>query len=138
MKNLTLTLAFALFMGFAASAQNQPKLSAAQDAQVSEQTREMAQKIGLNEREYITLRKLNTERFVQTSQVENMYSNDTQMRDMKIKEIDEHFDSQLQAVLNPKQMESYATYKKASETPVNIAGAEENDRSAEEKAQERK
>jgi hypothetical protein len=139
MKKFTLSLAFALLFGFAANAQNQPKLTPAQDAQVAEQTRELAQKIGLNEREYITLRQLNQERFVQTNEVERMYSNDHEMRELKLREIDEHFDARLQAVMNPKQQEAYAAYKEASEMPTNIAGADEDDdRSAEERARDRR
>ena len=137
MKTLTLTLAFGLCFGFSALAQDQPKSSASIDARVTEETRSMAQKIGLNEREYMTLRKLNKERISKTVEVESIYSNDAEMRTMKIQEIDEHFDTQLTAVLNPKQQEAYAELKKTSESPVNIAGAEEDERSAEEQAEDR-
>ena len=139
MKNLTLTIAFGLLFGFSAMAQNQPvNNNLGLDSKVTEETRAMAQKIGLNEREYITLRKLNQERIAQTAEVENMYSNDPAMRDMKIREIDEHYEARLIAVLNPKQQEAYAAYKEETERPVNIAGAEEDDRSAEEQAEDRR
>ena len=136
MKKFTLSIAFALSVTFAGFAQEQPTAKGL-DSQVTEQTRELARELGLNEREYITLRQLNQEKISKTAEVESMYSNDPSMRDMKIREIDEHFDARLIAVLNPKQQEAYAEYKQESTTPVNIAGAEEDDRSAEEQAEDR-
>ena len=134
MKKFTLSIALLFSVAISGFAQSS---AIGVDAKVTEETRQMAQKLSLNEREYITLRKLNQERISQTAEVESMYSNDPSMRDMKIREIDEHFDARLTAVLNPKQLEAYATYKQETETPVNIAGAEEDDRSAEEQAGDR-
>ena len=137
MKKVILSLAFAFAVTLTGFAQEKTS-KAGLDSKITEQTREIAQKIGLNEREYITLRKLNQERIVQTAQVESMYSNDPEMRTMKIREIDEHFDARLIAVLNSKQQEAYASYKQTSDSPVNIAGAEEDERSAEEQAEDRR
>jgi hypothetical protein len=138
MKNITLSLAIALSVSFVATAQNHTNLSTSPNENSTIQTREMAQKIGLNEREYITLRKLNQERMTQSAEVENMYSNDPEMREMKLREINEHFDARLQAVLNPKQQLAYAGYKKSVDATATIAGAKEDDQSAEDKIQERK
>jgi hypothetical protein len=43
-----------------------------------------------------------------------MYSNDVAMRDMKLAELQNSYDSQLNAFLSPKQMEAYATFKESN------------------------
>ena len=127
MKNSTLSFAFALTIAFAGFTSNSATAATTgSNTSVSEETRAIAQKIGLNEREYITFRKLNQEKAAKSAEVEAMYSNDPEMRNMKLNEINEHFEARFIAVLNPTQKEAYTAYKSAADVS-NIASTTEKE-----------
>lgn len=127
MKNSTLSFAFALTIAFAGFTSNSATAATTGSGTNStEETRALAQKIGLNEREYITFRKLSQEKIAKTTEVESMYSNDPEMRNMKLTEINEHFEARFMAVLNPKQQEAYAAFKTSADMS-NIASTTEKE-----------
>ena len=107
MKNIIYT--FALVFAFAGTAMAQ----SAED-RASTVTRDMSAKLSLNEMEYIKLKALNRERYTKAAQISSMYSNDIAMRDMKLNELQNSYESQLKNFLNPKQLDSYASYKETN------------------------
>lgn len=111
MKNLIFTFALVLALtsgsAFAQSGNNL-------DSRVANATREMSAQLGLNESEYIKLKALNRDRFSRAAQINSMYSNDVAMREMKLNELQNSYETELRAFLNPKQLESYASYKESN------------------------
>lgn len=107
MKNFIYTFALVISVAGTAMAQSS-------EDRASTVTREMSAKLSLNEMEYIKLKALNRERFTKAAQISSMYSNDIAMRDMKLNELQNSYDSQLKTFLNPKQLESYASYKESN------------------------
>lgn len=111
MKNLIFT--FALIVALTSNsvyAQSGNNL----DSRVANTTREMSAQLGLNESEYIKLKALNRERFSKAAQISSMYSNDIAMRDMKMTELQDSYETELRSFLNNKQLESYASFKESN------------------------
>ena len=108
MKNIIYT--FALVFTFAGSALAQ---STAEE-RAATVTRDMSEKLSLNESEYIKLKSMNRDRFTRAFEITSQYSNDMAMRDMKLAELQNAYDNQLREFLNPKQLEAYATYKETN------------------------
>ncbi|AKQ44429.1 hypothetical protein TH63_00305 [Rufibacter radiotolerans] len=67
--------------------------------------------MGLNESEYIQIKALNQDRLAKAAEVAKMYSNDTEMRDARLKEIEGNFESDLFKILNARQVDAYAAFK---------------------------
>ncbi|WP_125077721.1 hypothetical protein [Rufibacter latericius] len=111
MKKLLLS---ALFIGAVYSAQAQTNLTgtaAASRAVLSmsaqEMSRQMYNELELNEGQYVKLKALNQARFDKFSEIEKMYATDAQMRDAKIKEVNEQLDQEFAQILTPKQFTAY-------------------------------
>ncbi|GAB2528987.1 hypothetical protein GCM10027189_04650 [Rufibacter soli] len=71
----------------------------------------MVQSMGLNESEYIQIKALNQDRLAKAAEVAKMYSNDTEMRDARLKAIEGEFESDLFKILNARQVDAYAAFK---------------------------
>jgi hypothetical protein len=111
MKNATFT--FALIIALASGSVN-AQTGNSLDARVAATTREMSSQLNLNESEYIRLRSLNRERFLKASEITRMYSNDVAMRDKKMNEMQNAYETELQSFLNAKQLEAYSIYKETN------------------------
>ena len=109
MKNVLLTAAMVMALStgtaFAQTASNDL------DSRVASVTRDMSVKLGLNESEYIKLKNINREKLVKADEITNMYKNDVSMRNAKLSELQNNYDSQLRTFLNTKQLDAYASYK---------------------------
>jgi len=81
-------------------------------AKATATTRELAQKIGLNEQEYIKVRAYTLEKLVAVKEITEMYSNDVEMRDKKLQALDEEYNKNVMAVLSPRQHESFMALNK--------------------------
>ncbi|MBC3541774.1 hypothetical protein ACFSC6_10020 [Rufibacter sediminis] len=110
MKNALLTFCFLFVLVMNAVAQNGPANPAVEKTSNSV-TRLMVQSIGLNESEYIVVKSLNQERLMKAAEVAKMYGNDAEMRDARLKEIEDTFESELFKVLNSRQVEAYSEFK---------------------------
>jgi hypothetical protein len=104
----------ALFAGAMFSAQAQTNLTATAattravlSMSATEMARQMYNDLKLNEGQYIKIKSLNQTRIDRYSEVERMYSNDAQMRDAKIREIDSQLDEEFAAILSPEQFTAY-------------------------------
>ncbi|WP_181305378.1 hypothetical protein [Rufibacter sp. XAAS-G3-1] len=111
MKKLILS-AFLLGAVYTAQAQTNLTGAAATSRAVlsmsaQEMSRQMYNELQLNEGQYIKLRALNQARFDKFSEIEKMYGNDAQMRDAKIKEVNQQLDQEFAQVLTPKQFTAY-------------------------------
>lgn len=103
MKKL-LTSAFLLFVLVSAQAADTPEQIR---AKATETTRQLAQKIGFNEQEYIKVKAYTLEKLVAAKEVNEMYSNDPEMRAKKLQAIEEAYQKNVVAILSPKQSESF-------------------------------
>lgn len=119
MKKITLSLAFGLFFSVAGFAQDRTQPVADARTKAYKMTRIMADNLRLNESEYIRVRTLNEERMAEAAQAAALYQNDPELKDSKLKEIEEQFDRQLQALLSPRQLEAYLVFKE--NPPVNYS-----------------
>ncbi|MBC3539794.1 hypothetical protein ACFSC6_21095 [Rufibacter sediminis] len=111
MKKLILS---ALFIGAVYTAQAQTNLTGTAAASrtvlsmsAQEMSRQMYNELELNEGQYIKLKALNQARFDKFSEIEKMYASDAQMREAKIKEVNEQLDQEFAQILTPKQFTSY-------------------------------
>jgi len=103
MKKL-LTSAFLLFVLVSAQAADTPEQIR---AKATETTRQLAQKIGFNEQEYIRVKAYTLEKLIAAKEVNEMYANDPEMRAKKLKDIEEAYQKNVVAVLSPKQSENF-------------------------------
>ncbi|MBA9078607.1 MULTISPECIES: hypothetical protein [Rufibacter] len=110
MKNFTLTLYFLFALVVSAVAQNTPSNPALEKAS-SDITRLMVESMSLNENEYIKLKNLNSERLVKAAEAEKMYSDDAEMREVRLREIEDDFEEKLFKMLNSRQVTAYAEFK---------------------------
>ena len=97
------TSAFLCLALFTAQAQTSEPSPEQLKAQAAEQTRQLAQKIGLNELEYIKIKNFTLQKLIATQEVNQMYSNDEEMRNKKLAAIEEEYTKNLMATLTPKQ-----------------------------------
>lgn len=88
--------------------------------QATEITRDLTNKVGLNEFEYIKVKSFMFDKLKAENEINDMYSNDPEMRIKKLQEIDIQFNSKLATVLNAKQQEAYAKLQ-ANENANNVA-----------------
>ncbi|WP_192820206.1 hypothetical protein [Rufibacter sp. LB8] len=114
MKNFTLTVFFLVALTVSAVAQNAPS-NPALDKASSTITRLMVESMGLNENEYIKLKNLNQERLAKTTEADKMYADDAEMRDVRLREIEDDFETKLFKMLNGRQVEAYSSFKSKPE-----------------------
>ncbi|MFB9864612.1 hypothetical protein EFA69_05285 [Rufibacter immobilis] len=110
MKNFTLSLCLFAAVAFNASAQNAPKNDAVEKTSTSI-SRLMLSSMGMNENEYIQVRALNIERLSKAAEVAKTYENDAEMKEARLREIDEEFENKLFRILTSRQVEAYAEFK---------------------------
>ena len=84
-------------------------------AKATETTRTLAQKIGLNEQEYIRIKAYTVEKLMAVKEVNEMYANDAEMRTKKLQAIETEYNKSVVAVLSPKQNESFMALTKVVE-----------------------
>ena len=122
MKKL-ITSAFFVFAIMSAQASNDSDQFKTQAADI---TRRIANQIGLNESEYIQVKKFTTDKLVAVAEVKEMYSNDSEMMFRKISEIEDSYNHKVQNILTASQFESYANLNKSLKTGLPlIAGGQE-------------
>lgn len=78
-------------------------------------TRVLATELQLNEAAYIKLRALNRERILKADEVAIMYSNDQEIIQAKLAQIEADFDKQFATILNSVQLAAYKSYKEESD-----------------------
>jgi hypothetical protein len=76
-------------------------------AQATVFARQMISQVQLNESEYIAVRKLTIEKLQLVAQVESMYSNDPEMMNKKLSEIESNYNFNLKHALSAKQYENF-------------------------------
>src|SRR5688572_16505371 len=122
MKKL-ITSAFFVFAIMSAEASNDSESYKNQAADI---TRRIANQIGLNESEYIQVKKYTTDKLVAVAEVKEMYSNDSEMMFRKISEIEDSYTHKVQSILTASQFESYVILNKSLKTGLPlIAGGQE-------------
>lgn len=122
MKKL-ITSAFFVFAIVSAQASNDSELYKKQATDI---TRRIANQIGLNESEYIQVKKYTTDKLVAVAEVKEMYSNDSEMMFRKISEIENSYNHKVQSILTASQFDNYTTLNKSLKTDLQlIAGGQE-------------
>ena len=106
------TSALLLFIMFSAqAAQDTPEQIR---SKATETARQLSQKIGFNEQEYIKVKAYTLEKLIAAKEVNEMYSNDPEMRTKKLQAIEEEYLKNVVAVLSPKQTESFVALVKTN------------------------
>ena len=103
MKKLV-TSAFLLLVLVSAQAADTPEQI---KTKATEATRQLAQKLGFNEQEYIKVKAYTVEKLIAVKEINEMYSNDADMRAKKLQAIEEAYQKNVVAVLSPKQTENF-------------------------------
>lgn len=98
------TTAFLFLAFYSAQATDSPEQIR---IQAIEQTRQLAQKIGLNELEYIKVKNYTYNKLIAIQEVNEMYSNDAEMRVKKLQAIEEEYSKNVVATLTPKQHQNF-------------------------------
>ena len=129
MKALALTL---LLSGtvVAASAQMKDRIAAAPGGQpqpvttAAELTRQMANRLQLNEAQYIRLRAVNQVKLTRTDEIQWQFQNDPTERQRKLLELEAQYEQQCQRILTPSQISLLHDELKrdALPTPANATG----------------
>ncbi len=112
MKKLFLSFIIVAFFSCVAQAQDVPSSA---DKRINLLTRVMATELQLNEAEFIKLRSLNRERILKSDEIAVLYGSDPALMATKLKEVDDSFDKQFTAILNPVQLAAYTNYKQTTE-----------------------
>ena len=105
------TSAFLLFIMFSAQAADTPEQIR---SKATETARQLSQKIGFNEQEYIKVKAYTLEKMIAAKEVNEMYSNDPEMRAKKLQAIEEEYLKNVVAILSPKQTESFVALVKTN------------------------
>jgi hypothetical protein len=108
---LFILLFVVFFPGFS---QKRLKPSPEPRANAHQVSRIMAAQLRLNESEYIMLRTLNEERRLQTAEISVEYRYDLEMRDGKLKAVEDKFERQVVAFLSASQLDAYILFKQNS------------------------
>ncbi|RDC62814.1 hypothetical protein [Adhaeribacter pallidiroseus] len=126
MKKLFLSFIIVAFFSCVAQAQDVP---ASADKRINLLTRVMATELQLNEAEFIKLRSLNRERILKSDEIAVLYGSDAAVVATKLKEVEDNFDKQFTAILNPVQQAAYTNYKQTTEeTKLTAAQVEKVDK----------
>ena len=75
----------------------------------TEQTRELAQKIGLNELEYIKIRNYTLQKMTAIQEINQVYTQDDDLRAKKIAAVEEAYLKNVVATLSPQQHLNYVS-----------------------------
>ncbi|WP_242928721.1 hypothetical protein [Pontibacter vulgaris] len=86
-------------------------LSREAEAKCTEMTREMAEKLRLNEPEYIKLKALNREHMIKTEEIRIAFAQDLAARDAKLTELKTVYEKAVVTILTPNQLQAYDAYK---------------------------
>ena len=70
-----------------------------------------ATELGLNESEYLRLKALNRERVIKADELAELYSDNQEVLNKKIYELEVSFDKKFTAILSPSQLAAYSQYK---------------------------
>lgn len=105
MKKL-LTSAFLFFVFFTANAANNP---ANINNEASTIARQLANQIELNESEYIQVKNYTVEKLAFVAEITEMYSNNPEMMNRKLTEVEKDYQHKITSLLNVKQYENYLT-----------------------------
>lgn len=109
MKKLFTSALLVLVLFSAQAAQDTPDQI---KAKATETTRQLAQKIGFNEQEYIKVKAFTVEKLMAAKEVNEMYANDADMRTKKLMAIEEEYTKSVMAVLSPRQHENFVALTK--------------------------
>ena len=82
--------------------------------QAIEQTRQLAVRIGLNEADYIRVKKIVFQKLVATQEVEQAYANNPEQQKKKMQAIEEEYNQQLAGALSAKQHKMYLAIASAN------------------------
>lgn len=104
MKKSILFLAFVMFSSTLSFA------SAGLDNRSIEQTRKLSQNLQLNESAFIKIKQLNDQKFQEVDKALAMYANDAALKQVKISEIENNYNMQIEAVLNPTQKVAFQNF----------------------------
>lgn len=113
----------------AASAQMKDRIAAAPGGQpqpvttATELTRQMANRLRLNEAQYIRLRAVNEVKLARTDEIQWQYQNDPAERQRKLLELDAQYEQECQRILTPSQISLLrGEPKRDAPAPTNAAG----------------
>ena len=71
----------------------------------------MSTELDLNELEYLRLKAMNRERVIKADELAELYSDNQEVLNKKIYELEICFDKKFTAILNPSQLAAYSQYK---------------------------
>ena len=115
MKKSTIILAVALFCSTLANAAGQS------DNRSIEQTRKLSQNLQLNESTFIKVKQMNDAKFQEIDKAISQYANDAALKQVKIAEIENKFNMQVEALLNPTQKVAFQNYLTQNNSNIAIA-----------------
>ncbi|MFD2245478.1 hypothetical protein [Pontibacter ruber] len=122
MKKLLLFITVSLFVIISsASAASLSNISIEIEKKCTESTRALANKLLLNEAEYIQLKKLNRERMLKLDEIAQTFSNDVISREAKTEEVEKAFTKRIRKFLTPTQMQAYFKYKQTANVRYIVA-----------------
>ena len=84
--------------------------SAGLDNRSIEQTRKLSQNLHLNESTFIKVKQLNDQKFQELDKATAMYANDAALKQLKISEIENKYNLQIEAMLNATQKVAFQNY----------------------------
>lgn len=113
MKKSILFLAFVMFSSTLSFA------SAGLDNRSLEQTRKLSQNLQLNESAFIKVKQLNDQKFQELDKATAQYANDAALKQVKISEIENKFNMQIESVLTASQKVAFQNY--LTQNTANIA-----------------
>ena len=126
MKKFFLSIVLVAFFSCVSQAQDIPSSA---DKRINLLTRVMATELQLNEAEFIKLRSLNRERILKSDEIAVLYAADAAVMATKLKTVEDNFDKQFTAILNPVQLAAYTNYKQVTEdTKLTAAQVEKSDK----------
>ncbi|GAB2942157.1 hypothetical protein GCM10027048_03320 [Hymenobacter coalescens] len=122
MKVLTLTLLLS-GLAVAASAQMKDRVAAAPGGQpavttAAELTRQMANRLQLNEAQYIRLRSVNQIKLARMDEIQWQYQQDPSARQAKMAELEAQYEQECRRILTPSQIGMLHNEQKQDATPL--------------------
>jgi len=115
MKKSTIILAAALFCSTLANAAGNA------DNRSLDQTRKLSQTIQLNESNFIKVKQLNDAKFQEMDKATSQYANDAALKQVKLAEIENRFNTQVEALLNPTQKVAFQNFLNQNNSNIAIA-----------------
>lgn len=115
MKKSTILLALALSCSSLVNAADQT------DKRSIEQTRKLTQNLQLNESVLIKVKQMNDAKFQEMDKVASQFANDAALKQVKLAEIENRFNLQVEALLNPTQKVAFQNYLAQNNSNIAIA-----------------